>query len=335
MRARVRGSRPFAAALLAGGLLGLVTLTPAMAVDGAPFNMADAVGDTVIDPVEEPITAPRADIVSIAARSGSDGIVLSVRLRQPADPKTDPNWASEDGLASYLTWTIDANGDGDGDFDVEYSVEPEEKTLLASLATSSGSFRPPADCDPAASFSPADGYTVVVDPKCLGNPASFSYQVEIFYNTDAKSDDAEIASDRSPDDGWAGPVAVTLPSGATAGTLPPGRTPTTPPASASAPVTATAPAAPGATPATPQHAPSGPRRSSSAPDGAVAPEVPDDAAAPAAPNLARTGPSDRVIRMTGFAVGVALVGVGLLVGNRQPSPRQIRARAPQPEASGA
>lgn len=313
MQTRVRLARLSGATLLAATLWGLAPagLSPASAVEAAPVSLTDAVGDTLVDPDEKPITAPRADIVSSAARSGPDGITLSARMSQTVDPKTDPNWAG-DSLPSYLTWRIDVDGDREDDFEIEYSFEPDEKTLQAFLASSIASFEPPADCDPQARFSPADGYAVVIDAKCLGNPARFSYQVEVFYNTDARNDEADIASDHSPDDGWAGPVAVTLRHGVTPGTLPPpsqtSTAPRTPASSSTVGTTPSAPA-PNAAPVAPQQAAPGPAPSRTAPV----------TAAPAAPDLARTGLGDRTLRVTWFAVGVALVGVGLLIGNRRPA----------------
>lgn len=328
MQARGRRRLPLGAALLAGGLLGFGALAPALAQSVAPITSTDARGDAVVDPVGEAIAAPRADIVSTTAAPGPEGITLTARMDQAADPRTDPSWAGMEGLPSYLTWKIDLNGDGESDLELEYSVEPEEATLLGFLAPSASSFEPPAGCDPAARFSPAEGHSLLVDPKCLGNPARFSYQVEMFYNTDATNDEAAIATDHSPDTGWAGPVAVVLPAGVTPGTLPPNPTPTTSRAPASPEATSPTPAGPSAAPDRPQRAATdaGPSRSDFADraeagsaGGETDPAGSPGAAVPAALDLARTGLTDGAVRLARVAVGLGLVGVGLLVGTRRPS----------------
>lgn len=316
MQTGIRRRMITGAMLTAAGLFGVVI--PASAPAGAAVaTVKDVAGDTVTESVEEPISAPRADIVETGAESRPDGITLSFRVNEFADPVTDPNWAGED-ANSYATWNLDVNGDGKRDFEIEYSIDSETRALAGFLYRFGTTFRPPDGCDPATSFSAASGYTVVIDPKCLGNPAAFTYRVAVTYNTNFKEASADVATDVSPDQGWSGPVTVNLPVGVTPGTLPTTSTTMRKAPSPEAPTPeGPTPAQPGAT--TPTSArPVRPQQAAS-PRGATRPPSTDPSAtlAAPAPDLARTGLGDRTLRMAAFAAGIALIGIGLLVANRR------------------
>ena len=57
----------------------------------------------------------------------------------------------------------------------------------------------------SATYRPETGYTVVVDPQCLGNPSAVSYQVSLYYQTDPNNEDT-VVTDVAPNTGLAGPV---------------------------------------------------------------------------------------------------------------------------------
>jgi len=172
-------------------------------------------------------------------------------------------------------------------------------------------------CDAdSASFSPEDGYTLVIDPKCIGNPKSMGFSVAMFIDTDKSKDDAPMASDRVPDQGF----QMVAARGETA----------PPPAPIPAPPGAPGPIAPNAAPSvtrgpagapavkpTPAHTPA-PSRGAQAAPGAPAPAGAPAAAAPAAP-LARTGSPSETRAL--FGLGIMLLGVGMLVMTGRPAPR--------------
>lgn len=324
MRRRIRVGRPAGADILAAGLLALGLFATVPAAWAAPVTASDPKGDTVVDTVEDPIEAPRGDIVATAAEVRPDGIALSVKVAQPADPMTDPNWASFD---SVVTWTLEVSGDGKRDYEVEYLIDEDTKGLSAALDGFGVGRRPADGCDPPASYSPDAGYTVVVDPKCIATPASFSYKVEVSYNTDASKDSADVSVDLSPDEGWAGPVEV--PGGVPGGTpvAPRQAAPNTPSAATPRNTSPSAsPTVPGPGPGPATAAPSrptalvkpgavagAPRPAAQAPGGVPV----NPTSAPPDTALARTG--GRAVQLAGFAVGIALIGFGLTFATRRPA----------------
>ena len=320
MRSRLGRRAATPAGLVAAGALALAL--PIAVAGATPLAVTDAAGDTITEAVEDPINAPQVDIVSTIIDSRPEGLLFSIRVKQPVDPMSDPNWASED---TGATWTIDVNGDGKRDYVVEYYVDPDTHQLTGSQYRTGGGSAP-ADTDtceePPATYSQDAGYSLAVDPRCLGNPSSLSYRVAMSYDTDAKLDSAETAIDTSPgDDAWSDPVTVTLPAGVTPGTFPV-RTPSSPPP----PSSATSEGSAQSTPTQPTSAapnkrhPIKPHQASpgvaSRPTTAT-PEAP-------APALARTGLYDRTTRLTGFAVGIVLIGAGLLIANRRPSASHLK-----------
>jgi hypothetical protein len=316
MNRRTRAGLAAGAALLVAGLCGAGFGAPT--AGAAPVVVTDRGGDTLTDAVEEAITAPAADIISTSADSTPDGITLAFRVAKMADPASDFNWTSDLTIAS---WQLDTNGDSDADYVIDYYRDEDTKALTADL-DKVGPGHPPDECAPKAGYSADSGYSVVVDPKCLGGASAFSYQVDVAYTTDAKDDSADVATDFSPDKDWTGPVPVTLPTGAAPVPLVPPVTNSNPPPSASstpsAPETGPGPKSNATTPTTartvkPQQVTSATRPASSRP-----PAVTDGAPAP---DLAHTGISDRVMRLGGFAAGIILIGIGLLFANRRPSLR--------------
>ncbi|HYH48473.1 MAG TPA: hypothetical protein VEG38_02895 [Acidimicrobiia bacterium] len=301
---------------------GLLGIGVAPVAGAAPVGTTDPGGDTVTEAVEEPFDSPPADIVATSAESRPDGIVLSLRVKQLADPLADPNWASE---ATIVAWTLDVNGDKKRDYVVEYAIDPETRQLAGFMyRTGSGGMIPDSCDEPKVSFNRDAGYTVQLSASCLGNPGALSYRVQTSYDTDNKNDSAETVTDTSPDaDAWTGPVTVALPTGivplavgsppqpsAPAGV---GSTTTTVPPAQSAPQ------APADTPRESQPARSTPSMTSrSARATSGSPQASLEPAPAPAPALAHTGAPDRMARMAWFAAGIILIGSGILFGNRRP-----------------
>jgi hypothetical protein len=177
------------------------TGTSSSAPGSAGGAMTDPVGDTVADGTHDSIKEPRADIVRADAeyRPGAIGFVMQVQ--QPTDPRQDQGWASD---ATFVSWSIDTDGDRKADYDLEYFVDGGR---LGGTVSRPGKSGPEVVCDAAvADYSPA-GYRVGIDPACLGNPASFTYLVTTYYDTNPKDENADVASDVTPNGGMSFPVA--------------------------------------------------------------------------------------------------------------------------------
>jgi hypothetical protein len=244
---------------------------------------------------------PRADITEASFEYASGWIRMKVQVKNPTDPVKDPAWSDR----SDAEWALDTNKDGRPDYTVEFAsdkgelygavfdiAKPEDKSLC--------------DAD-SAGFSPQDGYTLVIDPKCIGNPPSLGYSVAIFFDTNPKDEKAPMATDRAPDQGFKEVAA-------------PGQPPAAAPAP-DAPGAAATPVAPKGAPSVtrgPARAPASgssaaPNRSAQAAPGATAPAAPAAPAAPGSP-LARTGSASATRAF--FGLGVLLVGAGLVVMTR-------------------
>jgi hypothetical protein len=160
--------------------------------------LTDPTGDTFVDGSQKAIKEPRADIVRTtgAYRSGVIGFVM--QLQQPVDPRTDERWAGD---ATFALWSLDTTGDGQPDFEIQYYVLDGQLGGVVSRPASTDTV-----CDVEAGYSPEGAYSVFVDPACLGNPASFSYRVTMYYDTNPKDDNADVASDVTPNGGMSFPV---------------------------------------------------------------------------------------------------------------------------------
>jgi hypothetical protein len=346
--------------LVSGFLTGVLFVSASLAA-----TIDDPVADTVNDTSREPLPEARADIVSASADYGPSGISLTVRPRQPGDPLRDSNWTSE---YSFIHWELDVTGDTRSDYIVQYEVYDGDHYGFVDR------YGAPEDADPlcdlsAATWSPVNGFSVRFEPNCLGNPASFSYRVAIYYDTRAGDDDAPAASDRVPDRGFAGPVAMGAAATATPTAPAPlvalPKTPAvTSPAPSAAPVPAAprpqavqaappAPAArpvPAATPAArlaPASAPRpGPAASAPAPRSAFRPApagpsrpMPGAASAPAV-KPAVTDPASsapelartgpsRTVALAGMALALVLAGLGLVMLARGFAPVLVPVRVPE------
>src|SRR4029079_12424128 len=124
-------------------------------------------------------------------------------LRNAVDPLHDPKWSD----ASDAEWSLDTNGDQKDDFTVEFATDKGQLYgAVFDLAKPGG--KSVCDAD-SASFSPQDGYTLVIDPACIGQPKTLGFAVAMFFATDAKDDKAPVASDRAPDQGFTAVAAPT------------------------------------------------------------------------------------------------------------------------------
>jgi hypothetical protein len=247
---------------------------------------------------------PRADVTEASLEYAPGWIRMKVKVKQPTDPLKDPAWSDR----SDAEWALDTNADGKPEYTVEFATADKE-LYGAVFDVSKPDDKSLCDAD-SASFTPEDGYVLVIDPKCIGNPKSLGYSVAIFFDTNPKDDKAPMATDRVPDQGFK-EVAAPVQPGETPPSAPAAGTPTAP---------AQAPAVDGGAPAKPGSAAPAPRTAASAPAAgsktAPAPDAtaaPAPAAAPAGP-LARTGSPSTTRALLGL--GIMLVGAGLLVMSR-------------------
>lgn len=300
--------------MLAMGLLSAVAPTgAARAADPLPplvtslQTVADGAADVLNTDTAAAAENPRADITGASLEYAPGWIRMKVQVKQPTDPLKDSAWSDR----SDAEWALDTNADGKPDYTAEFATaggelygavfdvnKPDDKSLC--------------DAD-SAGFTPEDGYTLVIDPKCIGNPKSLGYSVAIFFDTNPKDDKAPLTTDRAPDQGFKEVAAPVQPGEAPA----PG-TPTAP--AAAPPVADSAPGAarPGATvPARGAAGVSPSAPSSSGP--AAAPSPSPSAARPPAAPLARTGSANDQRGL--FGLGLTLLGAGLLVMTR-PGPKR-------------
>jgi hypothetical protein len=321
-------------ALTIGALLGaagFVVPGRAVAAEG-PAALTDPVGDTIDRNTNDKLASAATDIVGATVESGAGGVVLTFRTQQMTDPATDKNWAS---LNTFVSWQIDGNGDGKPETLIRYSLDRDAPGVIVGEATYwPGPGVPAKHCDAKAAFNPATGYSLTLDPACMGSPASVNYRVQLTYDTKPgpPGSTPPLAFDVVPDQGLAGPVPIVVPTAPAAAPPAPGGASApaagenpapgqaAPPAgapSASKPGATTKPAPKSATkPTAPARTPA-----SSAPKPASPP-----AAAPAGPSsgeLAATGPS--TARWLG-ALGGALMLLGGL-GLMTPADRRRRSGA--------
>ena len=289
---------------------GFVSPAPAVAAPG-PAAITDPVADVINRDSNDKLPSARTDIVSATVDSGAQGIVLSFRTQEQADPATDANWASPN---TFVSWQIDSTGDGKVDDLIRYSADRATPGVISGDLTHwSGPGVPAKHCDAKGTFSPDAGYTLTIDPACMGNPASVSYRVQLTYDTSPGAAKPPLAFDVAPDQGLAGPVPIAVPT-APAVAPPAGAAPS-PAASPAAPGPAPAPSAPpvaGAPAVKPSAKPAAPAPARRAASAAPAPA----AAAPAADStpsaLAATGASrTRWLAALGGAL-LLLGGLGIM-----------------------
>jgi hypothetical protein len=299
---------------------GFVAAPPAIA---APASLTDPVGDVINRETNDKLQSAPTDIVSATVDSGAQGIVLTFKTQETPDPATDAHWASPN---TFVSWQVDSTGDGKVDNLIRFSLDRDNAGhLVGDLTHWAGPGQPAQHCDVPATYDPATGYTLTINPSCMGNPAAISYRVQLTYDTNPSATKPPLAFDVIPDQGLAGPVPIVIPT-TPAAAPPPAGAPAPGPTAAPAPGQAGAPnpAAPGAkatAPAAkpapkPAAKPAAPARGATA---APAPAAPS--AAPAADGsgeLAATGSSDRWLGALGGAL-LLLGGLGLMTpADRRP-----------------
>jgi hypothetical protein len=292
-------------------------------------TVTDPVGDAV-DMVTNAVGGnDRADITSASVEWAPGWIRMKVQVKTLTDPLKDPAWSD----MSDAEWALDTNLDGKEDYSVEFATSKGELYGAVFDATKPND-KSKCDAD-SASYSPQDGYTLVIDPACIGNPKAMGFAVAMFFDTNPKDDKNPMASDRVPDQGFVpigapgqpdpgpGPVApaaspapgAASPPRAAAGSTVPGAAA---PDAFPRPHSGAVPAAPRAAAGSPSAGGAG-SSVSGAPRGAAAGSATTGTpgAAPAAPastNLARTGSASETRGL--FGLGLMLLGAGVVVMTR-------------------
>ena len=188
---------PATATTRPAGATPTTTQPPAAGGSRPEVTLTDPAGDTNVDGTSNTINEPRADIVRAGAAFRSGFLAFAMQVQQPVDPRTDERWAGD---ATFALFSVDTNGDGTPDFDIQYSVFEGE---LGGVVTKPGSAD--ALCDIEGGYGP-EGYSAIVDPACLGNPASVTFRAALYYDTNPKDDNADVASDVSPNGGMSFPI---------------------------------------------------------------------------------------------------------------------------------
>ena len=179
-------------------------MTSATGPNGVERNggkLADPAGDTVVDGTQDPIKEGRADIVRTRAVYQPGKITLGVQVDQPSDPSKDERWAGD---ATFVSWSIDTNGDANPDFDVQYYFDAGE---FGGTVTRSGQPEAELVCEADTASYGSTGYSLTIPSSCLGDPASFSYRVTTYYDTNPKDENADVASDVAPNGGLSFPIS--------------------------------------------------------------------------------------------------------------------------------
>ena len=308
-------------AMTVGALLTVAGfVAPAPAVAAGPASLTDPVADVINRETNDKLQSPATDIVSATVDSGAQGILLTFKTQEAPDPATDPHWASPN---TFVSWQVDSTGDGKVDDLIRFSLDRDTAGRIAGDLTHwSGPGQPAKHCEVPATYDPTAGYTLTVQPSCMGNPAAISYRVQLTYDTNPSGTKPPLAFDVVPDQGLAGPVPIAVPTAPAE--APPAAGAPAPPANGNPAPGQAAPtkAAPGAkTPAAPAAKPApkpAAKPAAPAPSRGASTAAPKPAAPSAAPatetsgELAATGPSST--RWLGAFGGALLLlgGLGLM-----------------------
>jgi hypothetical protein len=163
--------------------------------------VTDKTGDTQADGVGTAVVQPQADIVRAQADWSAKALVFAVQVAQPVNPAQDPHWASE---STYIQWDLDTNGDGAPDFSVQYYFVP--KSGVVADVSRAGDTSGTSACAAEAGYT-ADGYTVAIDPACLGNPVAVTFRATTYYDPDPANPNGNLSTDTTPDANMSGPVS--------------------------------------------------------------------------------------------------------------------------------
>jgi hypothetical protein len=179
------------AAIVAGSMA--FALAPAGAGE-----VTDPQGDTRNDDTEAPMDVAEADIVRSWISADPRAIVLGLQVRKPTDPATHRAWMDGDSSAE---WDLDVNGDSKPDFTA--ALSNEDGKLIGGVSRFDET---DDDADDVCSatrvgYAADTGYTVTVDPACIGSPSAVAYRAEFFFDTDPSNEASPEAADTSPDQG--------------------------------------------------------------------------------------------------------------------------------------
>lgn len=303
---------------LAAGPIGAQAAEPIPPLVTTIQTVVDGAGDVLNTVTSSLFDNPRADITGASLEYAPGWIRMRVQLKNATDPLKDDAWSDD----SDAEWVLDTNGDGEPEYSIEFATsggelygavfdvtKPDDKSLC--------------DAD-SASFSPQDGYTLVIDPACIGKPQKLGYAVAMFFDTNPKDDKAPMATDRVPDQGFKEVAAPVQPGEAGTGS-PAAAAPTTP--AAAPPAAVSAPTAPkggtgSSAPRAAASAPTGGERDTASGPSTAVPGPPAQSSAPSSP-LARTGSGSAEHGL--FGVGILLLGAGLLVMTRPTSRSRLLA----------
>jgi hypothetical protein len=177
----------------------MVLTSPALAGE-----LGDRQGDTVSDDTKQPADVPQADIVKSWISTGAKGILLGVQVRKPTDPATDRAWVEGDSSAQ---WDLDVNGDSKPDYSAE--LYNDDGKITGEVSRADAGDDAPAKCLATKhSYAADEGYTVTVDPACIGSPTSIAYQATFSYDTNPGDENSGEVTDSSPDQGMSPSVTV-------------------------------------------------------------------------------------------------------------------------------
>jgi hypothetical protein len=189
-------------------IAGLTLLSPGRAqaqpTGPAPGSVviSDRAGDTVDDDSGAPLQAPHGDLVVTGLEYTADQVRLAARVAQPVDPATDAGWSGD---GTFLQWELDTTGDARPDYVAQFAVENGSVYGVVTRPDDPDSAPPVCDAS-VAHYTASSTYLLGVPPSCLGSPPVMSYRATMYYDTDPGDDSAPIATDVSPDNGFAGPV---------------------------------------------------------------------------------------------------------------------------------
>lgn len=290
-------------------------------------DVLDGVGDVVDSLTSSLLDDSGADVTHASVEYAPGWVRMRVQLTNPINPLRDPRWSD----ANFVEWSFDTNGDGEPDYSVEFSTENGELYGAIFDATKPDN---PSLCDAdSASFSAEHGYTLVIDPKCIGNPKTIGYAVEIVLDTNPNDGNAPILSDRVPDQGLR-TVAAPVQPGAVAAPAPAPVAPQMVPPTTAAPPS---PVAPNSTAPKPASRPVPAAPKPAAPIRAAQPALASHPTPVPAPAVPAAGPQSLVVVTdlphTGtasqqsalFGLGITLIGAGMLVmtGQKRQMPRPV------------
>jgi hypothetical protein len=177
---------------------------------------------------------PRADVLSASASYQPGAIVLSAKVANPVDPRSDATWTN---TPSAVSWFIDTTGDKQFDYHIVWGVDTGK---LYSEIMAKADDNTPICTGAGQGTTPslgADGsYVVTLNPACIGNPSSFYWGGRSEFGADGSQIIDRFPDDTQPPNNYFGPIGPgggstpppTTPGGGGGGGTPlPGPTPTT------------------------------------------------------------------------------------------------------------